>query len=145
MPGPSLLLLHNTVLHGRRDGSGACIAQHPRSASLLISTHGFPLSGQVVLGYVSYRRNSKGLAGFPSRAAFQQPASTVNTSSEGRTPRGMAGVQKRTEEKQQLVCVHIKHTVPHKQRAWHCKTAGQAPPEHSNLQQFFMARAKEPT
>lgn len=52
-------------------------------------------------------RNSRGLARFPSRANFQQPASPVNTSSEGRTLRGMAGVQKRPEERQQHVCVRM--------------------------------------
>lgn len=87
---------------------------HPSSASLLISTHVFPLSGQVVLGNFSCRRNSRVLARFLSRANFQQPASTVNTSSKGRTPRGMAGVQKRRQEKQQRVCVFacIKYIVP---------------------------------
>lgn len=109
----TFLLLRTRILPGRRDSSVlARLTLQPGSASLLTSSHDFPLSGQVVLSHFSHRRKTQGGwqdcgAGQPSSRQLW-PAHTGSGSS---TLQGMAGVQQRRGKKKAAACLPV-------QQAW---------------------------
>lgn len=101
-------------------------------------------SRQVLLSNFLIQEKPEGVGKISIRANFQQPSSPVSTSAEGWTPRGMAGVQKRREEKQQRVCECLRASGTRwrsfsgaKRKIWDCKRASEAPSESSSLQENF--------